>query len=118
MLFAILDVIFSDIDVVLIFSCYFHCTSPASNISWSHVTKTSSIFAIVVVVLFPVVVDFLLFVFVVDIFVVLPLVIVLPQVSRPGGSPRPELRAWLLWRLQVKRPIRGHPVRISAICRV
>ena len=31
-------------------------------------TKTSSIFAIVVVVLFPVVVDFLLFVFVVDIF--------------------------------------------------
>ena len=54
-------------------------------------TKTSSIFAIVVVVLFPVVVDFLLFVFVVDIFVVLPLVIVLPQVSRPGGSSRPEL---------------------------
>ena len=87
LLFAILDVIFSDIDVVLIFSCYFHCTSPASNISWSQVTKTASIFAIVVVVLFPVVVDFLLFVFVVDIFVVLPLVIVLPQVSRPGGSP-------------------------------
>ena len=44
------------------FSCYFHCTSPASNIGWSHLNKTSSIYAIVVFVLFPVVVvDFLLF---------------------------------------------------------
>ena len=162
------------------------------RVVWSHLTRTSSIFAIVVFVLFPVVVDFLftfffaiLDVVVSDIdvdliflatFIVLPqlptsggltwtkhqaflpllflfcfllllltfcyfrcgifgttmwlllllfwlflplvIVLLLPQVSRPGGSSRPELRAWLLWRLQVKRPIHWHPVRISAICRV
>ena len=101
------------------------------RVVWSHLTRTSSIFAIVVLFcfllllltfcnfrcgIFGTTMWLLLLLFL--LFLPLVIVLLLPQVSRPGGSPRPELRAWLLWRLQVKRPIHGHPVRISAICRV
>ena len=129
--FAILDVVVSDIDVDLIFLATFIVLPqlPTSGgLTWTkHQAFLPLLFLLCFLLLlltfcyfrcgiFGTTMWLLLLLF----WLFLPLVIVLllPQVSRPGGSSRPELRAWLLWRLQVKRPIHGHPVRISAICRV
>ena len=129
--FAILDVVVSDIDVDLIFLATFIVLPqlPTSGgLTWTkHQAFLPLLFLFCFLLLlltfcyfrcgiFGTTMWLLLLLF----WLFLPLVIVLllPQVSRPGGSSRPELRAWLLWRLQVKRPIHGHPVRISAICRV
>ena len=129
--FAILDVVVSDIDVDLIFLATFIVLPqlPTSGgLTWTkHQAFMPLLFLFFFLLLlltfcyfsdgiFGTTMWLLLLLF----WLFLPLVIVLllPQVSRPGGSSRPELRAWLLWRLQVKRPIHGHPVRISAICRV
>ena len=129
--FAILDVVVSDIDVDLIFLATFIVLPqlPTSGgLTWTkHQAFLPLLFLLCFLLLlltfcyfrcgiFGTTMWLLLLLF----WLFLPLVIVLllPQVSRPGGSSRPELRAWLLWRLQVKRPIHGHPVRISTICRV
>ena len=129
--FAILDVVVSDIDVVLIFLATFIVLPqlPTSGgLTWTkHQAFMPLLFLFFFLLLlltfcyfsdgiFGTTMWLLLLLFL--LFLPLVIVLLLPQVSRPGGSPRPKLRAWLLWRLQVKRPIHGHPVRISTICRV
>ena len=129
--FAILDVVVSDIDVDLIFLATFIVLPqlPTSGgLTWTkHQAFLPLLFLFCFLLLlltfcyfrcgiFGTTMWLLLLLFL--LFLPLVIVLLLPQVSRPGGSPRPELRAWLLWRLQVKRPIHGHPVRISTICRV